>query len=190
MPSNPASLPQNQYSPLSLGKSESLQGNGRQHVNFAPCCSAAVSLEMLCTLINFPSPLVAVSMVHTWNIRKTVNPAHLFPLTSKSILRGHLSTRNYWHGRQDCGKIEAYGRIHMRADCFFSSECLVRLSTLAACGSHSLWSQRKPCNTQHALHLLSPYTADFWFQSGLSLEVGPSLSHELIKHLWLFPSAS
>lgn len=51
--------------------------------------------EMQCKPINSTLLLVAACMVCVLSIRKTVNPAHLFTLTSKGILHAHVSTGNY-----------------------------------------------------------------------------------------------
>lgn len=76
--------------------------------------------EIQCKPINSTLLLVAGCMVCILSIRKTVNPAHLFTLTSKGILHAHVSTGNYQHGLLDHEKMKAYGRIHMWTDCFFS----------------------------------------------------------------------
>lgn len=87
--------------------------NVRQHVSLASVALLLYPFEIQCKPINSTLLLVAACMVCLLSIRKTVNPAHLFTLTSKGILHAHVSTGNYWHGLLDHEKMEAYGRIHM-----------------------------------------------------------------------------
>lgn len=94
--------------------------NVRQHVSLAFRGSLPHPFEIQYKPINSTLLLVAACMVCILSIRKAVNPAHLFTLTSKGSPHAHGSARNYWHGLLDHEKMEAYGRIHTWTDCFFS----------------------------------------------------------------------
>lgn len=107
--------------------------------------------ETQCKLINSTLLLVAACMVCILSIRKTVNPAHLFTLPSQGILHAHVSTGNYWHGLLDHEKLEAYGKIRLRTDCFFSSERFIRISTIVAYWRYSARSWLKLGTTYHSV---------------------------------------
>lgn len=112
--------PSPQTIPFTLSGEQPSWRNVRQHVSLAFRGSLPHPFEMQCKPINSTLLLVAACMVCVSSIRKTVNPAHLFTLTSKGSPHAHWSAGNYWHGLLDHEKMEAYGRIHTWTDCFFS----------------------------------------------------------------------
>lgn len=153
------------------------QGRSSLHWEASDTTSVLLSIALLqypfeiqCKPINSTLPLVAACMVCVLNSRNTVNPAHLFTLTSKGILHAHVNTGNYWHGLLDHEKTEAYGRIHMWTDCFFSSERFIRISTITAFWSYSSCSWFKPWIT---LLLFFFFSTAFCY---VSLHLLPALS--------------